>query len=76
MARAFSVPHMVHLELLAVGDDEEVSSGTLEKSTRPLPSWERKVIGTPPVRKGGANYIPLTSGRRDQALRVGEAQSS
>jgi hypothetical protein len=47
---------------------EEVSSGTVENSTRSLPSWKWKVIkniGTPPLRKGGANYIPQTTGRRD-----------
>jgi hypothetical protein len=50
------------------GENEEVSSGTLENSTRPLSSWKRKVIkniGTPLLWKGGANYIPQTTGRRD-----------
>jgi hypothetical protein len=39
---------------------EEVSSRTLENSTRPLPSRKRKVIehiGTPPLWKGETNYI-------------------
>jgi hypothetical protein len=48
---------------------EEVSSGTLENSTRPLPSWKRKAIehiGTPPLWKGGANYIPQTTERGDR----------
>jgi hypothetical protein len=46
-------------------DIEEVSSEPLENSTRSLPSWKRKVIehtGTPPLQKGGANYIPQTTG--------------
>jgi hypothetical protein len=44
---------------------EEVSSGTLENSTRSLTSWKRKVIehiDTPPLQKGEANYIPQTTG--------------
>ena len=43
---------------------EEVSSGTLENSTRPLPSWKREVmehLGSPPLGKGEANYIPQTT---------------
>jgi hypothetical protein len=44
---------------------EVVSPGILENSTRPLPSWKSKVIGTPPLWNGGANYIPQTTGRRD-----------
>jgi hypothetical protein len=43
---------------------EDVSSGTLEISTRPLHSWKRKVIGylgIPPLWKGKANYIPQTT---------------
>ena len=56
---------------------EEVSSGTLENSTRPLPSWKRKVIehiGTPPLWKGEANYIPQTTEGTDLQMR--EAQST
>jgi hypothetical protein len=52
-------------------ESEEVSSGTWENSTRPLPSWKRKVIehiGTPP------NYIPhSTAGGGD--LKMREAQN-
>ena len=39
---------------------EEVSSGPLENSTRPLPSWKREVmehVGTPALQKGEADYI-------------------
>jgi hypothetical protein len=56
---------------------EEVSSGTLENSTRPLPSWKRKVIqhiGTSPLWKGEANYIPQTTEGTDLQMR--EAQST
>ena len=48
-----------------LGGNEEVSSGTLENSTGPLPSSKAKVIehtGTPPLRKEEANYIPQTTG--------------
>jgi hypothetical protein len=48
---------------------EEVSSGTLENCTRPLLSWKRKVIenmGTPPLQKGGVNYITQTPRRWDR----------
>jgi hypothetical protein len=41
---------------------------TLENSTRPCPSWKRKVIeniGTPSLQKRGTNYIPQTTGRGD-----------
>jgi hypothetical protein len=44
---------------------KEISSGTLENSSRPLPSWKRLVIehiGTPLLQKGEANYIPQTTG--------------
>jgi hypothetical protein len=44
---------------------KKFNSGTLENSTRPLPSWKRKVIehtGTSPLWKGEANYIPQTTG--------------
>ena len=33
-------------------EGEEFSSGALENSTRPLPSWKRKVIGTPSPPEG------------------------
>ena len=49
----------------------------MENSTRPLPSWKRKVIehiGTPPLQKGGANYIPQTTVENHWHIR--EAQSS
>jgi hypothetical protein len=58
-------------------DFEEVNSETLENSTRPLPSWKRKVIeniGTTPPPEGRANYILQTT--ESGHLRVGEAQST
>jgi hypothetical protein len=42
---------------LLVPSGEKVSSGTVENSIRPLPSWKRKVmkhLGTPPLWKGEA----------------------
>jgi hypothetical protein len=45
------------LGLTLFTDCEEVHSGTLENSTRPLSSWKRKVmehLGTPPFQKGEA----------------------
>jgi hypothetical protein len=57
----------------------------LENSTRPLPSWKRKAIkhiGTPPLWKAKANYIPQTKGlgvgwgATIGHLQVGEAQST
>jgi hypothetical protein len=56
---------------------EEVNSGTVKTSTRPLFSWKRKVIehiGTPPFQKGESNYIIQTTGGTDH-LQIGEAQS-
>jgi len=44
---------------------EKDSSGPLENSTRPLPSWRRKVVGhlgNPPLQKEGTNYISQTTG--------------
>lgn len=50
---------------------EEISSGTLENSTRPLPSWKREImehIDTLPLQKGEANYIPQKYHRGDRQL--------
>lgn len=55
---------------------EEVSSETLENSTRSLPFWKRKVtvhIGTPPLWKGEANYISQTP-RGNQPADVGSPE--
>ena len=42
---------------------EEVTSGPLENSTRPLPSWKRNIIGTPSLQNGEwLNFIPQTPG--------------
>jgi hypothetical protein len=45
------------------------SAQKLENSNGPRPSWKRKAIkniGTTPLWKGGTNYIPQTTERRDQ----------
>jgi hypothetical protein len=61
---------------------EEVSSGTLENSTRPLPSRKRKDIehiDTPPLRKAERVITFLRSQGRGPTishLPVGEAQST
>ena len=50
---------------------EEVSSGTLENSTRPLPSWKRKFIehtGTP--------FLRPQQGLTTDHLQIREAQST
>ena len=60
-------------------DFEEVNSETLENSTRPLPSWKRKVIehiGTPPLWKGEANYISQTTVGTSDHLQIRESQST
>jgi hypothetical protein len=67
---------------LSLSCNEEVNSGSLENSIKPLSSWKRKVIeqiGTPPLWKEKANYIPQTTVEKGQPtigyLWVGEAQS-
>ena len=47
---------------LLVPSREKVSSGTVENSIRPLPSWKREVIehiGTPPLLKIETDYFSL-----------------
>jgi hypothetical protein len=51
----------------------------LENSTRPLPSWKRKVIehiGTAALWKGEANYISQTTVGTSDHLQIRESQST